>query len=199
MNCLYATPDNNRLAAHHGRKILLLRKNPLPDDLQVNLHAINLAVSEDATESEIQAHYAQVEWEPIVKYLRENDVFIVRSVHGHLSTLTEHLTALGIGLIPLKERKRKRRNYKYSSWEKDQWKGALGYALDEEPLTPPVIDGKPVPFIRAGGDLVIPFKSDKRYQWWKGGMSLTELVHRFEGRVPVDVYRNLLTHYARHE
>ena len=29
-----------------------------------------------------------------------------------------------------------------------------------------------LPYVTAGGDLVIPFDSDPKYHWWKGGQSV---------------------------
>jgi|GEM_PF-3284793 len=200
----YSTPDNTRLKHFRGRKILLTVRNPFdftPFDPRIHLHAVNLAIGEHEEKDEIRKRYAEIDWDETIKDLKDDDVFIVGSKNGHLSILQEYLNQHDVQLKELKEIKRGKRNIKGSSWEKDKWRGALGYALDEKPLTKPVLEGQLVPFINANGDLVIPSKCDERYQWWKeNGMSIPKLVERFQGRIPGKVYQKLVrsNSYATH-
>jgi hypothetical protein len=47
------------------------------------------------------------------------------------------------------------------------WKGNLFMSSDEKDSVP-----YRLPYVTAGGDLVIPFDSDPKYHWWKGGQSV---------------------------
>ena len=38
------------------------------------------------------------------------------------------------------------------------------------------------PFIKEDGDLVIPFDSDPRYHWWRGGQSINETINELSIR-----------------
>lgn len=40
-----------------------------------------------------------------------------------------------------------------------------------------------LPYITAGGDLVIPFDSDPKYHWWKGGQSVKQTLAELQGRL----------------
>ena len=46
---------------------------------------------------------------------------------------------------------------------------------------------QPSPYIDLRGNLVIPFKSPRRYHWWAGGQSLRDTL--LELRVPNDIWR----------
>ena len=58
-----------------------------------------------------------------------------------------------------------------------------------------VVDTQPVPYIDATGTLVIPFDSDPKYHWWRGGQSITETLKELNASPDVLVryspkYRN---------
>ena len=52
--------------------------------------------------------------------------------------------------------------------------------------TKPAVDG-PLPFLDAGGCLIIPFASPRRYHWWAGGQDLVATLD--ELRAPAAVVR----------
>ena len=41
---------------------------------------------------------------------------------------------------------------------------------------------QPRPFLTAAGDLVIPFDSDPKYHWWKGGQSVKQTLAEVRAR-----------------
>jgi len=42
------------------------------------------------------------------------------------------------------------------------------------------------PYLTAGGDLVIPFDSDPKYHWWKGGQSVKQTLAEVRTRLEAE-------------
>jgi hypothetical protein len=70
----------------------------------------------------------------------------------------------------------------------NQTKGERNGIAGGTPAGPPAAEaaqGWRQPYLTVGGDLVIPFDSDPKYHWWKGGQSvrrtLAEVRAKLEG------------------
>ena len=50
-------------------------------------------------------------------------------------------------------------------------------------VPPPVVASERLPFLTAGGTLVIPFESPERYHWWRGGQSVAETLAEVKERM----------------
>ena len=54
---------------------------------------------------------------------------------------------------------------------------------DLESAVPSVPAGERLPFLTAGGDLVIPFDSPERFHWWRGGQSVAQTLAEAKERM----------------
>jgi hypothetical protein len=58
--------------------------------------------------------------------------------------------------------------------------------LEVEAASPDPVPPMPKPYLTAGGTLVIPFESDPKYHWWKGGQSVKQTRAEVEARMAAE-------------